>query len=113
RADGRVQHFGRGHAELQAQSAVAVIQVEPVVRRSHDQTGRYEDRLVAGAGYLEENLVLPLELDFFVIQSTRQEHRAVCGDQLLAGELGSAFALGARLSRHASPDGGLGMESEN
>ena len=41
---------------------------------------------MAGAGDLEEDLVLPLELDLLVVDATRQEHRPVGGDELVLRE---------------------------
>ena len=59
------------------------------------------------AAHLEEDLVLPLELDFAVVQAAREKHRAVDANQRIAVEAlvfrgiefrgGSKFGLG----RHA------------
>ena len=66
--------------------AVAVVEVEPVVPRLEDHARRRGDGLVTGARDLEEDLVLALEPDLLVVQPARQEHVAVCRDELLAGE---------------------------
>ena len=86
RADGRVEHLRRGHPEREAEGPVAVVGVEPVVARLEDVAGRREHRLVARTRDLEEDLVLPLELDLLVVDATRQEHGAVGGDELLLRE---------------------------
>ena len=45
---------------------------------------------------LEEDLVLPLELDLLVVEPARQEHRAIGGNELVAGQTGEPF-LSARV----------------
>ena len=44
-----VQHFRWSHAEGQAEGAVAVISVEPIVRRLEDHSRRGQNRFVAGS----------------------------------------------------------------
>ena len=70
--------------------------------------GGRQNRLVAGAGDLEEDLVLALELDLLVVDAARQEHGAVRADELVARKAGGALALGASLSGHAGNGVGCG-----
>ena len=79
RADGAQQHLERRHAEREAQRAVAVVRMKPVVRRLQDHARGGEDRFVPGAADLEEDQALVLELDFLVVQLPRQHHGAVRG----------------------------------
>ena len=77
RRHGGEQLLGRGHAEAEAECAIAIVEVEPVVARA-EHLGRGDgDRFVAGAGDLEEDLVLALELDLLVVEPARQEHQAI------------------------------------
>ena len=84
RAHRAVKHLGRRHAQLQAERAVAVIRVEPVVARLEHMPRRGQHGLMPGARDLEEDLVLPLELDLLVVHAARQEHRPERGEQLVA-----------------------------
>ena len=59
------------HPERQAQSPIAVVQIEPVLSGPEQGPGRRLYRLVPRAGDLEENLVLPLELDLLVVDPAR------------------------------------------
>ena len=106
RADGAVEHLGGGHAQRQAERAVAVVHVEPVVRRLEDVAGSGQHGFVAGARDLEEDLVLPLELDLPVVDAARQEHRSVGGEELVARE-----PVGRALGRAALRLGRTGHES--
>ena len=76
-ADRGEQHLERGDAELQAQRAIAVVGIEPVVAGAQRQAGGGEHRFVAGAADLEKDLALVFELDFLVVQLARQQHAAV------------------------------------
>ncbi|MNC86805.1 hypothetical protein D3C83_24850 [compost metagenome] len=70
-------------------------------------------RLVPGAGDLEEDLVLPLELDLLVVEAAREEHRPVGADELV---LGQAVGGAARLRGGGHGSGGAGeggLESES
>ena len=86
RADGGEELFGRGHAELEAEGAVAVVRIEPVVARTQSQPRGDEDGLVPRARNLEEDFVLPLELNLLVVNAPRQVHRAVDADKLVAAQ---------------------------
>ena len=107
RADGLEQHLVWRDAEHESERAVAVVREEPIVARLQQQARRDEDAFMAGAAHLKENLVLPLELDFAIVQAAREEHRAVEANQRFAVEAlvfcrveccgGSDFGLG----RHA------------
>ena len=92
RADRREQHLVRRHAEHERQRAIAIVGEEPVVSRLERHAGGDENRLVAGAADLEEDLALVLELDFLVVEASRQHHPAIRREQIVAGE---AF-VGAR-----------------
>src|ERR1700680_3301958 len=81
-----IKHFCRRDAEFETECAIAVIQVEPIVSRLQDHARRCKNALVASAGDLEEDLVLVLELDFLVVQPTRQQHIAIGGNELLGRE---------------------------
>ncbi len=95
-ADRFEQHLVGRHTELQAERAVPVIGVKPVVTRLEGEPGGDVDRLVARAADLKEDAVLPLELDLAVIQSARQVDDAVDVDELFGGQA-AVFLLG-RLS---------------
>ena len=71
------EHVERRHAELQAERAVAIVRIEPVVAGFQREAGGDENGLVAGAADLEEDLALVLELDFLVVEPSRQQHAAV------------------------------------
>ena len=83
-ADAGEEHLERRHAERQAQRAVAVVRIEPVVAGLERHARRDEDGFVSGAADLEEDQALVLELDFLVVDPARQHHRAVRVEQILA-----------------------------
>src|SRR5204863_8382660 len=104
RPDGGEQQVERRHPELEAERAIAVVGEEPVVARFEGEASGDEDGLVAGAADLKEDPALVLELYFLVVESARQEHAAVHGQQLVATEaLEGAFGGGSR-GRFASGD---------
>jgi len=88
------QHVVGGDAEMQHQGPVAVVGVEPVVSRAQGQPRGDQDGLVPRAADLEEDLVLPLELDLLVVHPPGQVHRPVDGQQGLAIQ-GEPFVEGA------------------
>ena len=90
RADGLQQLLLGGVAESEAESAVAVVGEEPVVAGLHGEGGGDEERLMAGTGDLEEDLLLALEHDFAVVGAAREVHEAVNLDELLARQRGFA-----------------------
>ena len=107
-ADAAQEHLERRHAEHQAQRAVAVVRIEPVVRRLEHQAGGGHDRLVAGAADLEEDQALVLELDFLVVDAPRQQHRPVELHELVAGEtFEGPFGAGPRRFRRAFRGSGV------
>ncbi len=112
--DRREQHLGWCHAEGEAECPVAVIGIEPVVARLEDHPRGHQHRLVPGAGDLEEDLVLPLELDFLVVEPPRQGHQAIDAQEVSLGELsGANLVLGAgghEARKIAAPPSGLNAE---
>ena len=86
RADRRQQHVERRDAELQAEGPIAVIGVEPVVTWAQRHADGDENGLVAGAADLEERVALVLELDFLVVDFSRQDDGAIGVEDLVAGE---------------------------
>jgi hypothetical protein len=84
RADRAQQHLERRHAEHEAQGTVAVIRIEPVVRRFQVQASSNQYGLVSGTADLKEDQALVFELDFLVIEFPRQQHGAVRTQQIVA-----------------------------
>jgi hypothetical protein len=111
-SDAGEQHLERGHAELQAQRAIAVVGKKPVVARLQRQAGGDEDGFVAGAADLEKNLALVLELDFLVIQLARQKHAAVDRQQPLRAETGEIHGARRRGCRLLPVQNGLHVRHE-
>ena len=85
-AHGGEQHLRRRHAERQAQRAVAVVGIEPVVRWPQRFARRNEHGFVARPRNLEKDLVLPLELDLLVVEAPRQEDQPVHIEQIGLGK---------------------------
>ena len=77
RADGREELLGGRHAQAEAERAVAIVGVEPVVGWAENLGRGGKDGFVARARYLEEDLVLTLELDLLVVDPAGEEHDAV------------------------------------
>ncbi len=101
------QHIERLHAQGEGQRAVAIVGEEPVISRLEGQSGRHQQRLMASARDLEEDLLLALEQDLAVVDAPRQEHQPVDLDELLAGE--ALIGLVGSLKNFASGLGyGLG-----
>ncbi len=99
--DGREEHLGGRHAQRQAEGAVAVVGIEPVIGRPQHPAGGDEDRFVPRPGDLEEDLVLAFELDLFVVQPPGQVHDPVDVEQVGLGEdLLGGSGLGAGAGRH-------------
>src|SRR4030095_1463900 len=76
----------RREAKREAEGAVAIVRVEPVVASAEVHAGGDEDGFVAGAADLKENQALVLELDFLVVDPSRQEHRPIGSEQLVAAK---------------------------
>ena len=77
--------YGR-HAQHERERAIAIVGEEPVVAGLERHAGRHENRFVPGAADLEEDLALVLELDFLVVEPSRQHHPAICGEEIVARE---------------------------
>ena len=93
-ADTLQQHLERRHAELQAQRAVAIVRIEPIIARLQAHSRRHQDRLVTSAANLKKDAVLVFHLNLFVVEPPRQVHRAEDLQHLFAAELRElAFAL--------------------
>ena len=109
RSDAREKHRERRDAEREAQRAIAVVRVEPVVAGAKRQAGRDEDGFVARAADLEIDEALILELDLLVVDAPRQQHRPVDPDEIVVCEV--VVGLGAdgrrrETLRHGGPQGG-------
>src|SRR5262249_20176578 len=72
-----LQHVLGSDAERQAESAVAVMRIEPIVGGLQRQRRGDKYSFVAGAGNLKERFVLRLELYFFVVDAPRRVHQAI------------------------------------
>ena len=87
RAHRREQHLERGHAERQAERAIAIVRDRtsrsPACRCMRR---RREHALVAGAADLKVDQALVLELNLLVVDAPREEHRPIGVRELLAGE---------------------------
>ena len=66
--------------------AVAVIKVEPIVRRPENQSSRRLHRLMSRTADLKVDAVLPLEQDLAIVQPTRHIHRSIGANKLLVRE---------------------------
>ena len=82
RPDGLQEHLEGGHAELEDQGPIPVVGKEPVAAGPGHHARRRRHRLVAGARDLEVDLVLPLELDFLVVDPAGEVDVAVRGHQI-------------------------------
>src|ERR1700732_902062 len=85
-ADGLQESFKGCDSEHQAERAVAIVRVEPVDTGSKKKPHGSGDGFVAGAGNLEVNFVLALELNFAVVEAAGEKHRAVEVDEGFAVE---------------------------
>ena len=86
RSDSGEQHLVRRHADGEAQRAVAIIGVEPVVAGFELHAGGDENGLVAGTADLEVDQALVLELNFLVVDTPRQDHRPIRSEKVLTAE---------------------------
>ncbi len=102
-ADSGEQLFERRHSQLQTECAIAIVRIEPVVTRFQDDACGNKHRLMTRTADLEEDPVLSLHLDLFVVDTTRQIHRAIHVDQQLAVRQ----IAGLRRFRHARGWNGL------
>ena len=83
---GALEHLERRHTEREAERAIPVIGVEPVVAGAQMCGRRHADRFMAGAADLEEDQALVLELDLLVVEAPRQQHQPVGGEKVVARE---------------------------
>ena len=86
RADGLQQHVVGRNAEGQAERAVAIVGEEPVVAGTQGQGSADLQRLMAGAGDLEEDLLLALEQDLAVVDAAGEKHQPVDFDHVLRAQ---------------------------
>ena len=77
------QHVQRRDPHREAQRAVAVVRIDPVIAGPENQARRGQHAFVARAANLEKCLVLALELDFPVVETPRKIHRAVDAKKVL------------------------------
>src|ERR1700722_17926022 len=110
RADAFEKHFVSRHAERQAESAIAVVGIEPVVSGLEHEARGDENAFMASSADLEVNFVLALELDFAVVELAREEHRAIDADERVTVETVVFRSVEFRclnfgLCRHTFPSG--------
>jgi len=74
------QHFVWRQSQDERQSTVSIVGEKPVIAGFERHTCRDEDGFVTGATDLKENFALVLELDFPVVESSRQHHPAIGGE---------------------------------
>ena len=85
-ADGLEKGIERRDTEHEAESAVAIVGVEPVHTGAQEQAGGGGDSFMTGAGDLEIDFALALELNLAVIETPREIHGAVQADEGVAVE---------------------------
>jgi len=85
-ADGLQQSFQGRDPQHQAQGAVAIVRVGPVNAGTKKQAHGSGDGFVAGAGNLEVNFILALEVNLTVVETPRKKHGAINADQRFAVE---------------------------
>src|SRR5215469_2693069 len=78
------EHFVRRDAEDERERAITIVGISPIVAWLQREASSDEYPLVAGSADLEVNFVLALELDLPVVETTREEHRAVDANQGVA-----------------------------
>ena len=102
-ADRLQQMLVRRHAERERQRTVAVVEIEPVGGRTEVPGNGDLDPFVPRARDLEEDLVLPLELDLLVVRAACRQHRPVHVQQRLTVECrgASGFLCRFRFGCHA------------
>ena len=69
-------------AQHQAQGAIAIVRVEPVVAGPQNQARGSLHGLVSGAANLEENSILPLQQNLPIVKAARHVHRAISSDEI-------------------------------
>ena len=102
-ANGLQEHGFRGHAQGEAEGAVAIVGEKPVVAGAQVGGGGQQQGFMPGAGDLEEYLLLALEHDLAVIDAPRKIHEPVDIQQLLRDKsLVSLFRRDRWLALHNS-----------
>ena len=71
------EHFQRCDAQRQAERAVAIVGIHPIMAGPENQPRGGQNAFMPRAADLEKSLVLPFQLDFAVIDPPRKKHRAV------------------------------------
>ena len=71
------EHLERSDAQRQAERAVAIVGIYPIMARPENEPRSGQDAFMPRAADLEESFVLPFQLDFAVIDPPRKKHRAV------------------------------------
>ncbi len=74
RADGLLQHLERRDPQSQTQSAVAIIEIEPIVAGTQRHGSGHLHRLMPRAANLKKDAILPLQSDFPVVQTPGGVH---------------------------------------
>src|SRR6266436_4122112 len=80
-SDGGEQHLGCSDAERQAQRAIAVIGVDPILFRTKGQRRGHLHSFMTGAADLEKDAVLSFEGDLPIVEPPGEVHDAEGTDQ--------------------------------
>ena len=89
---------------MQAKGSVTVIGEKPVVAGLHMECDRHVDGFVPHPIDLKIGFVLPLQLDFFVVQPPREVHGAVGGHQKVSGKFRRLLDRVGQCVHEASPE---------
>jgi hypothetical protein len=81
------QHFERCHAESQAERAIAVVGVDPILARIQTHARGHLHGLMTRSTDLEEDPVLALQQHLAIVKPPRGQHHPIGLFQLLGGEL--------------------------
>jgi len=84
--DGLEKHLFLGDAEGEGQSAIAIVEMEPVETGFAGHTGGDLDCFVASGRDLEVDLILAFEKDLAVVNATTEIHQAVGAKQFVGGQ---------------------------
>ena len=104
-ADGLLEHFVGRDAEGEAEGAIAIVEIEPIVAGTQGHAGCDLDGLMPCPADLKEDAVLALEGDFAVVEAARGVHQAKGADELFGVESCEAGRHGRRLGRRLSHHG--------
>src|SRR5439155_9718580 len=83
---GLLQHLVRRDAQSQAQGAVAIVRIEPIVAGSHRHRGSDLHGFVTRTADLKINAALAFERDLAVIQAPGRVYQAEGANQLLRSQ---------------------------